>query len=70
MILVNASHLPRHLGRERIFEGDFFQSLEPAGLAALRALARLAGKTTSPAKAAAARANGSNGGRPRKLASG
>lgn len=33
-------------------------------------LARMAGKATSPAKAAAARANGSKGGRPRKLAGG
>lgn len=33
-------------------------------------LARMAGKTKSPAKAAAARANGSKGGRPRKLANG
>jgi Protein of unknown function (DUF2442) len=33
-------------------------------------LARMAGKATSAAKAAAARANGSKGGRPRKLASG
>ena len=31
-----------------------------------RELARLAGKTRSPAKAAAARANGAKGGRPRK----
>lgn len=33
-------------------------------------LARRAGQTKSPAKAAAARANGSKGGRPRKLANG
>lgn len=33
-----------------------------------KALARQAGRTTSPAKAAAARANGSKGGRPRKHA--
>lgn len=33
-----------------------------------RALARIAGQTTSPAKAAAARANGARGGRPRKVA--
>lgn len=33
-------------------------------------LARRAGQATSPAKAAAARANGSKGGRPRKLANG
>lgn len=32
----------------------------------LRELARLAGRATSPAKAAAARANGARGGRPRK----
>jgi hypothetical protein len=31
-------------------------------------MARLAGRTTSPAKAAAARANGAKGGRPRKSA--
>jgi hypothetical protein len=31
-------------------------------------MARQAGKTTSPAKAAAARANGTKGGRPRKKA--
>lgn len=31
-------------------------------------MARLAGKATSPAKAAAARANGAKGGRPRKMA--
>ncbi len=31
-------------------------------------LARLAGRTKSPAKAAAARANGTKGGRPRKVA--
>lgn len=35
-----------------------------------RELARRAGQATSPAKAAAARANGSKGGRPRKAASG
>jgi hypothetical protein len=33
-----------------------------------RALARLAGRATSPAKADAARANGAKGGRPRKTA--
>lgn len=33
-------------------------------------LARVAGKATSPAKAAAARANGAKGGRPRKTAHG
>lgn len=33
-----------------------------------RELARLAGRTTSPAKAAAARSNGAKGGRPRKIA--
>lgn len=33
-------------------------------------LARIAGQTTSPAKAAAARANGLKGGRPRKAARG
>ena len=32
----------------------------------LSELARMAGRTTSPAKAAAARANGAQGGRPRK----
>jgi hypothetical protein len=35
-----------------------------------RELARIAGRKTSPAKAAAARANGARGGRPRKTASG
>lgn len=35
-----------------------------------RALARMAGRSTSPAKAAASRANGSKGGRPRKAANG
>lgn len=35
-----------------------------------RALARAAGQRTSPAKAAAARANGAKGGRPRKRAQG
>ena len=35
-----------------------------------RALARMAGQTTSPAKAAAARSNGARGGRPRKTANG
>jgi hypothetical protein len=40
-----------------------------AGLFGTRAyLARHAGRTTSPAKAAAARTNGSKGGRPRKSA--
>lgn len=34
-----------------------------------KAMARQAGRTTSPAKAAAARANGTKGGRPRKEAS-
>jgi hypothetical protein len=34
-----------------------------------RELARGAGRTTSPAKAAAARSNGAKGGRPRKIAS-
>jgi hypothetical protein len=34
----------------------------------LRELARLAGRVSSPAKAAAARANGAKGGRPRKAA--
>jgi hypothetical protein len=33
-----------------------------------RALARVAGRTRSPAKALAARANGAKGGRPRKVA--
>ncbi len=33
-------------------------------------MARLAGQSKSPAKAAASRANGAKGGRPRKLASG
>ncbi len=36
----------------------------------LRYLASLAGRATSPAKAAAARANGAKGGRPRKTARG
>jgi hypothetical protein len=35
----------------------------------MKELARVAGRTTSPAKAAAARANGTKGGRPRKVAS-
>jgi hypothetical protein len=35
-----------------------------------RALAHIAGRATSPAKAAAARANGGRGGRPRKRAAG
>ena len=35
-----------------------------------RGLARLAGQTTSPAKAAAARSNGAKGGRPRKVSAG
>lgn len=35
-----------------------------------RELARVAGQKTSPAKAAAARSNGSKGGRPRKAAAG
>lgn len=35
-----------------------------------RQLARIAGQTTSPAKAAAARSNGAKGGRPRKIANG
>ena len=35
-----------------------------------RELARMAGRTTSPAKSAAARSNGRKGGRPRKLANG
>ena len=34
----------------------------------MRALAQEAGRTSSPAKAAAARANGAKGGRPRKVA--
>ncbi len=42
-----------------------------AGLFGTRAhMARLAGQATSPAKAAAARANGTKGGRPRKPALG
>lgn len=42
-----------------------------AGLFGTRAhMARLAGQATSPAKAAAARANGAKGGRPRKAAPG
>ena len=42
-----------------------------AGLFGTRAyMARLAGRATSPAKAAAARANGAKGGRPRKAADG
>jgi hypothetical protein len=36
----------------------------------VRELARVAGRTRSPAKAAAARSNGAKGGRPRKLAGG
>jgi hypothetical protein len=40
-----------------------------AGVFGTRAhMARIAGRTTSPAKAAAARANGAKGGRPRKTA--
>ena len=35
-----------------------------------RELARIAGRTTSPEKAAAARSNGAPGGRPRKVAGG
>ena len=35
-----------------------------------RALARMAGQATSPAKAVAARSNGAKGGRPRKAAKG
>ena len=38
--------------------------------ARLRELARLAGRTRSPAKAAAARTNGAKGGRPRKTVAG
>ena len=42
-----------------------------AGLFGTRSyMARLAGQATSPAKAAAARANGAKGGRPRKAARG
>ncbi len=42
-----------------------------AGIFGTRAyMARLAGRTKSPAKAAAARANGAKGGRPRKAANG
>ena len=42
-----------------------------AGLFGTRAhMARVAGQATSPAKAAAARANGAKGGRPRKQQSG
>jgi hypothetical protein len=42
-----------------------------AGIFGTRAhMARLAGKATSPAKAAAARANGAKGGRPRRQAEG
>jgi len=42
-----------------------------AGLFGTRAhMARHAGRATSPAKAAAARANGAKGGRPRKVAQG
>ena len=42
-----------------------------AGLFGTRThMARLAGQATSPAKAAAARANGAKGGRPRKAAAG
>lgn len=42
-----------------------------AGLFGTKAyMARLAGQTSSPAKAAAARRNGSKGGRPRKSATG
>lgn len=42
-----------------------------AGLFGTRAhMSRLAGRATSPAKAAAARANGAKGGRPRKAAPG
>lgn len=36
----------------------------------VRELARMAGRTTSPAKAAASRANGAKGGRPRKAGGG
>lgn len=36
----------------------------------IQELARVAGRTTSPAKAAAARSNGAKGGRPRKTAHG
>jgi hypothetical protein len=35
-----------------------------------RELARVAGQSVSPAKAAAARTNGAKGGRPRKVAAG
>jgi hypothetical protein len=39
-----------------------------AGILGTKAFARRAGQATSPAKAAAARANGAKGGRPRKAA--
>jgi transposase-like protein len=43
--------------------------LSPATIARALELARRAGSTPSPAKAAAARRNGAKGGRPRKIAS-
>lgn len=56
-----------------IFDVDLYVPVLVSGVFGTRnwmvkALARHAGRATSPAKAAAARANGANGGRPRKKA--
>lgn len=56
-------------------EADLFVPALVAGIFGTRAwmireLARQAGRATSPAKAAAARANGAKGGRPRRAAGG
>ncbi|ATU91499.1 DUF2442 domain-containing protein [Phyllobacterium zundukense] len=56
-------------------EVDLYVPALVAGIFGTRAwmtseLARIAGKVSSPAKSAAARANGAKGGRPRKAASG
>ena len=56
-----------------VLDADLYVPALVAGVFGTRAwmareLARMAGRTTSPAKAAAARVNGAKGGRPRKVA--